>query len=538
MNYAVSGTDPWSYRVVNILLHLLNALLVASLSKAVLHSAEMPCFLRRETAYWSILGAALWAVHPLTTAAVAYVVQRAESLMSFFFLAGLWMLNRDEVSRTTCLLRQAAGSPGGGRYAIWQLATLACFLLGLATKEVAVMFAPISLVFDRWFLSPTWSILLARRGRLHAAVWGAAALYTVAMLGFSNGRDETAGFEVGVASVDYLTTQFSILPQYMALAVLLQRQSLDWGVVLVTNPEEWVPGLLVILVFIAPTIWGLVRGARWAFPGVWFFGILAPTSTIVPVATQIAAEQRVYLPLVGLVIGLMVFIRLGLAACRITSPRISVVLTLIAIAVCTAQTIRRNALYADPIALWSDAVRSRPENPRAYFNLMVQLVDRGRMKEAMDVASRALEIPSVKARRHGPAMQGLAYPPWHYNRGLLHVRMNKLDMALADFNAAVEGDPEFPDARANRAICLLESGRAEEALPDLDFLLERKLLVDRALAIKAWVYLKLDRLEESVKATIALEAVGGSPSPEYITALRAAKSCRDNRRDGKVAPSP
>jgi protein O-mannosyl-transferase len=535
MNYAISGTDPWSYRVVNILIHAFNALLVAWLAHIILSSAAMPDLLKREAAWWSTLGAALWAAHPLTTAAVAYVVQRAEALMSLFFLAGLWALTRG-----ACSQAERDQEPGRGAFqgVVWLAGSVACYLLALATKEVAVMFAPIALLYDRWFLAPNWSMLLAQRGRLHAMLWGTAGLYTVAMLSFTNGRDNTAGFGGDVSPVEYLTTQFVVVCDYLRLTLVPVGQSLDWGMVLITDPAEWVPSLLVLLVLLVPTIGGVLRGARWAFPGAWFFGILAPTSTIVPLITQVAAEQRVYLPLVGLVVGLVVYLRLGLAATGLKSPRPAVVLTLIAIAGCTLQTVRRNALYADPIALWSDAVQNRPGNPRAYSNLMVHLAERGRLEEALELANRALEIPTVKSRRYGPPTQGLAYPQWYNDRGVLHGQMSHRDLALADFNAAVAADPEFPEARANRANCLVDLGRAAEAFPDLAFLLERGLLEERALSIQAWAYLKLGRLEESVESAKALEAAGGRPSPAYIAALREANNRRQKRPAGQVAPRP
>ena len=154
LNYLVSGVEPWSYRVVNILIHAVNALMVAFLVRVVLSSSEMPPLLKREAEMWSTLGAALWAAHPLTTAAVAYVIQRAEALMSLFFLAGLCALSRGAFAGAEAKTRETELNRGWIRAAGWMVLSFGCFLSGLATKEVAVMFAPIALLFDRWFLAP------------------------------------------------------------------------------------------------------------------------------------------------------------------------------------------------------------------------------------------------------------------------------------------------------------------------------------------------------------------------------------------------
>ena len=358
------------------------------------------------------------------------------------------------------------------------------------------------------------------------------------MLRFSNGRDNTAGFEAGVAPLAYLTTQFVVVPQYLGLAAIPVGQAVDWGANLITDPAKWVAGLLFLLALLVPTTAGVLMGKRWAFPGAWFFWILAPTSTIVPLATQVAAEQRVYLPLVGLAVGVVVFLRLGLASCGVKSACPALALTLIAIIGCTVQTVRRNALYADPVALWADAIRNRPGNLRAYSNLFVYLTERGRLDEALELANRALELPPVKALQTEQPISWRGYQRLYNDRGVLHGMMIHPDLALADFNAAVTIAPDFASARVNRANCLVDNGRPGEAFDDLTYLLERNLFVERAWSIQAWAYLRLGHLDESYASAMALQSAGGHPSPAYIAALQDAFNRRKNSLPVTPAVTP
>jgi len=79
LNYWLSGYRPWSYHLVNLAVHLAAALTLFGLLRRTWQNSD-----------WAAATAAtLWAVHPLTTESVTYIVQRAESLMGLFYLLTL-----------------------------------------------------------------------------------------------------------------------------------------------------------------------------------------------------------------------------------------------------------------------------------------------------------------------------------------------------------------------------------------------------------------------------------------------------------------
>ena len=213
-------------------------------------------------------------MHPLNTEAVSYIVQRAESLAGLFYLLVIYCLIRD-----------------------WKLAAIAACALGMGTKETAATAPLMALLYDRTFISRSF----------------AAALRALAALSRPGGdvgdfdlgdRLGSRGLSVGnVAPVDYAMTQLGVIAHYVALAVWprgLVLDYYDWPIA-----HGWrqvgVGGAMVamsILLF-GVALW---RKPWLGFLGAWFFVVLAPSSSVVPIFTEIAAEHRMYLPSMALVV--------------------------------------------------------------------------------------------------------------------------------------------------------------------------------------------------------------------------------------------
>lgn len=61
----------------------------------------------------------------------------------------------------------------------------------------------------------------------------------------------------------------------------------------------------------------------------------------------------------------------------------------------------------------------------------------------------------------------------YVNRGILRLRRNQVDMALADFNTAIRLDPNQPEAYLNKGAALMRIDNARDALPLFTASLER-----------------------------------------------------------------
>ena len=103
-----------------------------------------------------------------------------------------------------------------------------------------------------------------------------------------------------MSSWDYAMTQFGAIVGYLRLCFWPSPLVFDYGIPVARTPLEIVPYAALILCLLIVT----GEALRWrasGFAGLSFFVILAPTSTIVPLATQPIAEHRMYLPLAAVV---------------------------------------------------------------------------------------------------------------------------------------------------------------------------------------------------------------------------------------------
>ena len=205
VNRAVTGTSPIGFRVLNILIHYGNAILLMALARLLLAQPAVPATVRDRAGEIAFAAALLWAVHPLGTGAVTYVVQRAESLGAFMILATVLVATRGIL----------AADAGGKTWALPFVALLSA-LAGTA-KEISVAIPFITLLIDRALLSGSW------RGTLRHWPWHLAAAASwpsvAVMLTALGGRGSSAGFGSDASPWLYLLTQAKALWLYLARIV-------------------------------------------------------------------------------------------------------------------------------------------------------------------------------------------------------------------------------------------------------------------------------------------------------------------------------
>ncbi len=369
LNYAMGGLSVGGYHAVNLLIHACAALVLFGVVRRTLLQPALRGRFGADALLPGLAVALLWAVHPLLTGSVSYVVQRAESLMGLFYLLTLYGFIR--------------ATEAGAARGWWMLSIVACWL-GMATKEVMVTAPVLVLLYDRTFVAGTVRSALTARWRYYAGL--AASWLLLAGLVMSTGsRGGTVGFGSELTAWSYALVQGWAVVHYLVLTFLPQQLVFDYGTDL---RKDFADVLLPLVVLASLAVAAILGWRRWpasAFAGLWFFLILAPTSSVVPVASQLAAEHRMYLPLAAVVAVLVLggFAWLGrsaLAACA--------VLALVA-GVLTEQRTRD---YTSGLALWSDTVAKLPGNSRAHYNLGLALAKEGRMAEAMAQYEAVLRI--------------------------------------------------------------------------------------------------------------------------------------------------
>jgi tetratricopeptide (TPR) repeat protein len=517
INYAISGLDVWSYHVTNLAIHAAAALLLFGILRrtfllgnktgsgvfcakpgtdrrlvaglaAERHPTPFPLRFAKAATPLALAGALLWAVHPVQTESVTYVVQRAESLAGFFYLLTVYCVIRGAAgtvpffaTRKPATGNDIAGEKGDcppwswGWYAA---AVLAC-LLGTACKEVLVTAPLIVLLYDRTFLAGSFAAAARRRWGLYlglAATWGLLA-YLVFSTGLIHRQSEMGAPDAW----SYARTQPGVILHYLRLSVWPRPLCFDYAWPVANTLGAILPGGIVVGALLAATVWGLRGRKAWGFLGAWFLLILAPTSSVMPLG-QLAFEHRMYLSLAAVVVAVvaggyalwdwlgqrgqspfppaMTSGKTGLSAAkkgivpgldtilRWAAPVVVLVGVLAAFGWATAI---RNWDYRSAVAIYQDTVHKRPDNPVAYNNLGFALAKDRRAAEAIRSYQEALRLKPDYAEAHG-------------NLGLALADLGRSDEAIEHYQAALRLKPDFAEIHNTLAAFLARSGKTGEAI--------------------------------------------------------------------------
>ena len=466
VNYAVSKLDVRSYHLVNLLIHLAAAWLLLAVVRRTLVLPRLS-FSQAEATWLATAIALIWAVHPLQTSAVTYVIQRAESLMALLYLLTL-----------TCVIRSASGRPR-----LWgALAVVAC-AAGMATKEVMVTAPVIVLLYDRTFLAGSWRAALRRRWLLYAAM---AATWAVVLVLLSPRHGQ-------INPLRYAATQPGVVLHYLRLTVWPDPLVFYYAWPLARTAGDIVGPSILIAALLAATVWALWRRPVWGFLAASFFVILAPTSTLVPIDDPIF-EHRMYLPLASLVAMAVCAAWAGWRRLRrgtqpgggamAYAPAAVAMLLVVALGV---RTHLRNRDYRSDIGLWRQVAEQQPGNAKAFNNLGLALVTGGQAREGIAAYDRAIEVMPTLARAY--VNRALAYKELHrYRRALLDVE--RAMTIKKDYAAAYHVRGDILSARGHLRAALIDYKQAVSLGPGH---------IDSSFAL-ALCYFELDQYRQAIKA--------------------------------------
>lgn len=463
LNYAVGGLEVRGYHVVNVAILALSALTLFGVIHRTLGLPMLRDRFGSHRVWLALAAAALWAVHPLTSAAVNYLSQRTEVLAGLFYLLTLY-----------CFIR--AAEPAGS--SVWNVLAAAACLLGMASKETMVTAPIMVLLYDRTFVGGSFAEAWRRRWRLHvalAATWLALAAFMAGARLATRG----IGYDLGVPWINYTLTECRALLLYLKLSFWPQPLVFDYGWAFVRTFEEALPAALALVALGLVLLWALWRRPALGFLGAWFFVLLAPSSSVVPLTEQPIAESRVYLALAAIptLLVTLVFVRAG--------RRSLLVWFLVAVAL-AGLTIRRNEAYRTALNLWTDTVAKRPDNARAHNNLGAVLTrEPAREREAAAHFTTAIRLRPD-------------YADAHNNLGAAHLRLGQSAEAISHFESALRINPGFAEAHYNLGTLLADVGRRPEAIAHFEKALQLK--PDSALVHNnlGAVLLELGRVDEAL----------------------------------------
>jgi FOG: TPR repeat len=525
VNYALGGTNVAGYHAVNLLLHMAVALVLFSL---VLRTLRLPSLKGRfegKARPIALATTLLWTVHPLLTESVTAVIQRNELIVGLFYLTTLYCAGRSFNSTRT---------------AVWYGSAITACLLGMASKEVMATAPVMVLLYDRAFFSGSFKKSLVQRRPLYLGL--SATWVLLGLLVFSHkDRAGTAGFGLGVEWWAYALTQCQAIVHYLGLAVWPQTLVFDYGMGVVREFATVWPQASILLVLLTATAYATLRRPRLGFAGCWFFGLLAPSSSVVPLATQTMAEHRMYLPLIPVV----AIAAVGLFA-KANKQTGLVVVAVVALLLGWS-TVRRNEVYKSAVALWSDTISKHPDNARAYKELGKVLEGEGRTSEALENYDKALQLRpdyiTVYCDKAGTLLRmgqasaaieqfdrALRINPTYFmalaGKGDALAQAGQGDAAIAAYQQALKLRPDESGAARNLGIALLTAGRVPEAIARLQTVLRGDPRDASAHSSLGYAFWQIGQVEEAAlhfEAATRLQPESAEAHYNYARALARAR---------------
>lgn len=417
LNYKYDGLNVPSYHITNIIIHLMAGLAVFGLVRAVLRSPQARQTQLDENIVWlPFITALIFALHPLQTQAVTYIVQRLASLAALFYISAL------------ACYAHARLTKNNARRIYWIGGGVALTILAFLTKQNAATLPLAMLLLEI-------SLFTTSRARITVAIVATAAVYGLAwfvyakVIGynpFTLEAMQALSSETGeISRLQYAATQQGVLWQYIGLFLWPVNLHLDYDIPLASGFAD--PLVLVALLAHATVIGGAIffigKAPIPAFGILFYYLTHLVESGFVPIR-DVMFEHRTYLPNMGLALA-AVWLVLKIDTkypCWRKQVQVFGIASIVAFGVATWQ---RNQIWRDPIRFLEDNARLASGHYRPWLMLSTLYINRGDYDKAVQVLAR-----SIAATNDGNPNGTVIYPEVGANMVVALAQSNRHEQAL------------------------------------------------------------------------------------------------------------
>lgn len=452
INYAFAGLKPFSYHITNSLIHIINAVLVYYLvaltckTPHLSNSKLSPQFIAFSLAF-------IFVSHPIQTQAVTYIVQRATSMATMFYLLSLvsyikWRLMTVQDS----MAEEQKARSGYSKIMIYSISFFSA-VCAMKTKEIAFTLPVIMAIYEVFFFdnrSASRSSLpgIFKKPNLRRLIYLFPIFLTILIIPLTmmnsaapagtifQDVDNLTRNAPNISRIDYFFTQSRVMMTYLRLLIFPISQNFDYRYPIYHSFFD-LPVLisfLAILSMVGMSIYLFylsrtgknklpsdpfamkLSGLRFMSFGIlWFFITLLVESSIIPIK-DIIVEHRIYLPSFGFFIVFVAF-----TDYMIKNSALKKILIVSIVVLLSISAYSRNSLWKDPLKMWEDVVSKAPSNVRAYTEIGAIFRDEGRYAEANEQFEKALKI-------------NRNYALTYYNLGFVQYKLGNHENALKYFN--------------------------------------------------------------------------------------------------------
>jgi len=353
LDYQLWGLQPWGYHLHNVLLYALSGVLAWLLLRYLIED---------ETA--ALIGALVFALHPVHTESVAWCSGRKDVLSLCFFLGAFLSYLR--------YTRE-------GRFAPYIL-SIVLFVAAMLSKATTVVLPVLLVLYDIFW----------RRDRRRTIILDKVPFVALA------GAITILGVIVGVGEeaikplrqvVPTTLTMFAVFADYLREIFIPLNLAPRYEVREITAFGAALPWILIVLFYFVLTFALIRRVKEWSFAMLWFVAALLPVMNIVPIST-LKADRYLLIPSV------MVSIVIAAAAAR---WRRILPLTAIVPILFGLLSFQQSGQWATSRTLWEAALSRAPRDPIAHYNLAHYLYERGEIRRAIGHWVEAGDVLLAKA---------------------------------------------------------------------------------------------------------------------------------------------
>jgi len=504
LNYSYSGIDTTSYHIVNISVHIISSLFVYLVFLNTLYLYRKKEYsLKNDIADQDIalLGTVLWAIHPIQTQAVTYIVQREASMAAMFCMVAMYCYIK---------FRQNHG--------ILQkvlLLFLAFFfwIAGIFSKENVVMLPLVLLGYEIAF----FRIPIMEKKKYFILM--IAVFFGVSITAFLLMRGEIFSYIETLYSArpftmwQRLITQPIILSQYLFLLLLPLADFLTLESDIMASTSLFSPPhtLLANLFILFLSLFSIVSLRRYPVIGFalffYFINHFVESSFI---GLELYFEHRNYLPSMFIYFGISYyFVKLLLYYRNCQKPFMQGIFVFTMVCVLISEgnaTYLRNDLWKTEIDLLADSVEKAPNNIRPFISLGVKYMGENNVAKAKELYKEAEKLYKSNPEAYQKNWVALLY----YNAGMAALREKKDEKAIQLLLKSFEHDPASWETHVNLGFLFFKTGdleNAERALINAVELKPRKADIYIMLGRTLYANKKIDLAIEAFKSGIELESL-------------------------------
>lgn len=450
INYYLGGTKVKGYHLVNIAIHFISAFfLYLFLYRTLLLKTLKQC--RGKAFFISMLATTLWAINPIQTQAVTYIVQRMASMAAMFYIMGMYFYLQ---ARTADRRNKRIG---------YFLLCFFSFLLSLGSKENAAIF-PVSVFLYEMLILQEDPIYFLKKAWPWLSICAAITL----IIGLSYMYFKTGHLFISQSDfrnrlftpTQRLLTETRVVLYYISLIFYPMPNRLcivrDFSISTpLFNPPSTFLAILVIVLLIVLAVFLARKNPLISFCIGFFFINHMIESTIFPL--ELYFEHRNYLPSMLAFVPVAIAIARGLEIYRNKTIMVWVLsgFMILVMVGYGHSTYMRNFSWRTEESLWLDALSKSPYLPRVHHNLGRYYADRGIIDKGIEHYEKAIKLKRGTARE----TDHLTY----YNLALIYLKDKEYAKATELLEKALKISPRFSDAYNSLATIKLEQGDYDSA---------------------------------------------------------------------------